>query len=256
MTRSELLLQSIRLVQVFLAQSPRNPLADEASLALVGAFLELEDYKAVVKLAARFAKLYPKSTFLDSFQYSEALGEFHLGHYDRAIAVAETIATATYKDASGVEQPSPNKWQALYILGQIYDARRSRPGAWRTTEQVAERFSDAAGAIKSFARKDLKLPEVIGLRPPRRRGRARAGRAPTTARGEAGRQVKLDYRNVAEADVKVYPVDLMRLYLTRRNLDHIAGIDLAGITPAGRDDDQARRRRRLRRTSPCRSTCR
>jgi alpha-2-macroglobulin len=31
--------------------------------------------------------------------------------------------------------------------------------------------------------------------------------------------------------VKVYPVDLMRLYLTRRNLDAIAGIDLAGITP-------------------------
>ena len=45
----------------------------------------------------------------------------------------------------------------------------------------------------------------------------------------------LDYRNIAEADVKVYPVDLMRLYLTRRNLDAIAGIDLAGITPAARD---------------------
>ena len=43
--------------------------------------------------------------------------------------------------------------------------------------------------------------------------------------------MKLDYRNIAEVDVKVYPVDLMRLYLTRRNLDGIAGIDLAGITP-------------------------
>ncbi len=31
--------------------------------------------------------------------------------------------------------------------------------------------------------------------------------------------------------MKVYPVDLMRLYLTRRNLDAIAGIDLAGIKP-------------------------
>ncbi|MHC5541469.1 hypothetical protein ACYOEI_24885, partial [Singulisphaera rosea] len=43
--------------------------------------------------------------------------------------------------------------------------------------------------------------------------------------------VELGYRNIAEADVKVYPVDLMRLYLPRRNLDAIAGIDLAGITP-------------------------
>ena len=43
--------------------------------------------------------------------------------------------------------------------------------------------------------------------------------------------VTLDYRNIALADVKVYPVDLMRLYLTRRNLDAIAGIDLAGVAP-------------------------
>ena len=45
-TRSELLLQTIRMIQVFLSQSPTNPMADEASLALVGAFLELEDFKA------------------------------------------------------------------------------------------------------------------------------------------------------------------------------------------------------------------
>src|SRR5918997_1322704 len=56
-TRSELLLQAIRLIQVMLTQSPQNPLADEASLALVGAFLELEDHRAVVRLSARFAEL-------------------------------------------------------------------------------------------------------------------------------------------------------------------------------------------------------
>src|SRR5690606_2772897 len=49
--------------------------------------------------------------------------------------------------------------------------------------------------------------------------------------GPEGPTVPLKSRNIAEAEVKVYPVDLMRLYLTRRNLDDIAGIDLAGITP-------------------------
>jgi hypothetical protein len=151
--------------------------------------------------------------------------------------VAETIARATYKDANGVEQPSPNKWQALYILGQIYDARRLPDKALTYYRQVAERFSDAAGAIKFFTRKDLKLPEVSVVRPKVK---------PAVAVGELGLRnvapddagaapaesgVKIDYRNIAEADVKVYPVDLMRLYLTRRNLDQIAGIDLAGITP-------------------------
>ena len=58
------------------------------------------------------------------------------------------------------------------------------------------------------------------------------------------------YRNIAQVDVKVYPVDLMQLYLTRRNLNGISGIDLAGITPlveksvtlgSGADyDDQSR----------------
>ena len=242
-TRSELLLQAIRLIQVVLSQSPRNPLADEASLALVNAFLELEDYEAVVKLSARFARLYPKSHFLDSFQYSEALGDFHLGRYDRAVEVAETIAAATYQDPNGVEQPSPNKWQALYILGQIFDARRQPARALTYYEQVADRFSDAAGAIASLKRKDLTVAEVTVVRS--------QGGAKVAAEGAGLRvvaperdpvvkarrdvrdkpEVTLDYRNIAEADVKVYPVDLMRLYLTRRSLDEIAGIDLAGITP-------------------------
>ena len=125
-TRSELLLQTIRMIQVFLSQSPTNPMADEASLALVGAFLELEDYQGVVKLAGRFAKLYPKSTYLDSFQYSEALANFHLGQYDRAVEVAEKIAKAVYKDAARGRPAQPQQ-----VAGALHpgpDLRRP-PGA-------------------------------------------------------------------------------------------------------------------------------
>ncbi len=203
------------MVQVVLSESPKNPLVDEASLAMLNSYLELEDFESVVKLAPRFAKLYPKSTFLDSFQYSEALGRFSLGQYDRAIEVAEAIARATYKDPNGLDQPSPNKWQALYILGQIYDARRNPAKAVEYYKQVADRFADASGAVEALTRKDLKLPEVSIVRP--------GGVAPA--------DVPLSYRNIAEVNLKVYPVNLMRLYLTRRNLDGIAGIDLAGITP-------------------------
>ena len=244
-TRSELLLQSIRMIQVFLSQSPKNPVADEASLALLGAFTDLEDFKAVDRLAARFAKLYPKSTFQDSFQYSEALANFHLGQYDRAIAVAQTIAQATYKDAAGVDQPSANKWQALYILGQIHDARRQPGKALEYYRQVADRFSDAASAIQSYTRKDLKVPEVSVIRADNRPvvagepaprgfrvidviGGGNAGQRPEPATKPG---IGVDYRNIGQVDVKVYPVDLMQLYLTRRNLNGIAGIDLAGVTP-------------------------
>jgi hypothetical protein len=257
-TRSELLLQTIRMIVVFLSQAPSSPMADEASLALVGAFLELEDYKEVVKLAGRFAKLYPKSSFLDSFQYSEALANFHLGQYDRAVDVAEAIAKATYKDAAGADQPSPNKWQALYILGQIFDARGVPSKALDYYRQVADRFTDASSAIQFYTRKDLKVPEISVVRPAIKpavagapaqapqdqlgaRGGLRAvavfpqGAGPGNAAQESGARAKpgirLEYRNIARADVTVYPVDLMQLYLTRRNLNAIAGIDLAGITP-------------------------
>ena len=83
----------------------------------------------------------------------------------------------------------------------------------------------------------VQVPAGCALRPRSRRRPSETGRA------------KLDYRNIAEADVKVYPVDLMRLYLTRRNLDGIAGIDLAGITPlSSRRSSSA-----TARTSPTRS---
>ena len=253
-TRSDLVVQSTRLIQAFLARSPASPLADEASLAVVNNVLELDDDATVVKLASRYAKLYPKSPFLDSFQYAEALGEFHLGHYDRAVEVAEAIAEATYKDASGAESPSPNKWQAVYILGQIFDARRQPSKAITYYRQVADRFTDAADAVRAYTRKDLKLAEVTVVRPTvggkdvkaaadEPRGRAlplvnaalRNPGAPPAGIDEPDARFpdafKLGYRNLAEVDLKVYPVDLMRLYLTRRNLDEIAAVDLAGITP-------------------------
>jgi TolA-binding protein len=241
-TRSSLLLQSILMIEAFLAQSPKNPVADEASLALVGAFTDLEDFKAVERLATRFAKLYPKSSYQDSFQFSVALADFHLGQYDRAIDVALAITRVTYKDAMGVDQPSPNKWQAFYILGQIHDARRQPAKAIEYYRQVADRYSDAASAIQSYTRKELKVPEVSVVRAadrPAVAGDLEPGGfrvvdvAPAGARPEplAKPGIALDYRNVGQVDVKVYPVDLMQLYLTRRNLNDIASIDLAGVTP-------------------------
>lgn len=238
-TRSGLLLHAARMIQTFLAQSPTNPTADEASLALLGTMLELEDYPAAVKAAARYAAIYPKSTFLDSFQYSQALADFHLGRYDEAVVLAEAIAKATYKDAAGVEAPSPNKWQAVFILGQIFDARRMPGKAIDYYRQAADRFTDAADAVAYYTRKGLKVDEVTVVRPPAESAVVGAGaglqnvgiepQPQDQADGKA--RITLTYRNIPKVDVTVHPVDLMQLYLARRNLDAIAGVDLAGITP-------------------------
>jgi hypothetical protein len=120
---------------------------------------------------------------------------------------------------------------------------------------VADRFTDASSAIQFYTRKDLKVPEVSVVRPrikpaegqavePSRAttpaepaGLPTVGAQPPAVNPSGGRTmlaepgIKLEYRNIARADVTVYPVDLMQLYLTRRNLNGIAGIDLAGISP-------------------------
>lgn len=239
-SRPELLAQSIKLARLFLAVAPNDPIADEAGLALLGSYLELEDYPAVVRQAPRFAESHPKSKYADSFLFAEALGRFHLGEYDRAVEVAKKIAESTYKDENGVEQPGPNKWEAIYILGQIYDARQQPAQALSYYEKVADRFSDAAGAVKALKREKLVVPEVVVIHPARvadvaEENRHREGGGDDADRDDESPRkpasIRLDYRNIALADVKVYPVDLMRLYLTRRNLDAIAGIDLAGVSP-------------------------
>src|SRR5205807_1179252 len=82
------------------------------------------------------------------------------------------------KDAAGADQPSPNKWQAVYILGQIFDARRQPDRALGYYRQVAERFTDASEAVQSYTRKDLKLPEVTVVRPPQPKVAAARGGVP------------------------------------------------------------------------------
>ena len=256
-TRSELLLQAIRLDQVVPRRSrPRTRWPTRSAWRWSATSWSWRTTRPSSGSPAGYAELYPKSTFLDSFQYSEALGEFHLGHYDRAIEVAEKIAKATYKDANGVDQPSPNKWQATYILGQIYDARRQPAKAVEYYKLVADRFTDAAGAVKGADAQGPEAPRGLD-RPPRREGRRSpaGGSALNRIAAEPPKvtdkpAVALDYRNIAEADVKVYPVDLMRLYLTRRNLDGDRRDRPGRDHAAGRDDGQARRRPGLRRQDP------
>ncbi len=55
---------------------------------------------------------------------------------------------------------------------------------------------------------------------------------PAAAGGtQATAEVELKYRNVPSCDVKVYPIDLLKFSLLKRNLGGITQINLAGIRP-------------------------
>ncbi len=216
--RATLQRDGMRILMRFLAFSPSDPLAPEAGLGLVTAWLAIEEWEAASGLAERLAKRWSEPRFADSFLYSKAVAEWSLGHDDAARALLERIAVAEYVDASGRKVPSVNRDLAWYILAQIHHARRDAAAAMRCYEKVAGAFPDARDALHGLRERLLELPEVTSARP---------GEKP---------QVELRSKNLARAQLLVYPVDLMTLCLREKNLSGIAGVNLAGIAPAARLD--------------------
>ncbi|MCC7011458.1 MAG: hypothetical protein IT454_02750 [Planctomycetes bacterium] len=217
-TRIQLILESIFELQRFVALHPRDPRAPEAALNLVTAHLSLDDYAAASRLGSEFAEVFKEPRYADAFSYSRAVAEWYLGHDDKALDLLEVIAKAEYVDEDGKKSPSVNRELALYILAQIHHARQDFARASERYESVAEQFVDAREALASLREKRIALKEVTEVRP--------------------GQPVKLElsHRNVAQAELLVYPVDLMTLYLREKNLSNVTAVNLSGIAATVRRD--------------------
>jgi hypothetical protein len=214
--RATLQREGMRVLVRFLAHSSADPLAPEAGLGLVAAWLGLDQWEAASTLADRLAKRFKEPRFADSFLYSKAVAEWSLGRDDSATALLERIAAAEYVEPGGRKMPSVNRDLAWYILAQIAHAKRDAAAAEGWYEKVAADFPDAREALEGLRERRLTLPEV------------------TTARPGQKASLVLSSRNLAQADLLVYPVDLMTLCLRERNLSGIAGVELAGIAPTVR----------------------
>jgi hypothetical protein len=123
---------------------------------------------------------------------------------------------------------------ARYILGQIYHAESKPKDAIAWYETVKTLYPDAAEAIAYFEKKSIGMDEVSVVKP--------------------GQPVELTlkYRNIKEAFLQVYRVDLMKLYLQQKNLSAITSVQLAGIrpelelnTPLGDGQDYVEKERKL-----------
>ena len=151
---------------------------------------------------------------MDSYWYVIGYSQFALGRHDDALKMCKKVADTKHKDpATGIEVAAANKWQAIYIMGQIYHSLGKPAAAITEYKRVKTRFSDAGEAIDFFTRKSIKLPEVTTVKP-----------------GNAAK-VPLAFRNVPSANVKVYRIDLLKFELMQRNLNRITAINLAGIRP-------------------------
>ena len=187
----------------FLAMYPKDPLADDAGFSLANCLLTLKNYPLVVALGNEFAKKYSDSPLAPGFQYMTALGLFWQNQYADALAAAKVVADGDSKDRDF----------ARYILGQIYHAESKPKEAIDWYGKVKQLYPDAAEAIAYFEKKSIALDEVSVVKP--------------------GQPVELTlkYRNIKEASLQVYRVDLMKLYLQQKNLSAITSVQLAGIRP-------------------------
>jgi tetratricopeptide (TPR) repeat protein len=214
LTRVDLIGASVRMLDAFLSTWPNDPAADQAGFSLATALLDLGRFPEAAERSAAFARRYPNSQLLDSFWYIIGFSRFAEGRHDEALKTVKQVAEYVRKDAqTGAETPAASKWQALYIMGQIYHSLGKPAEAVEEYTKVKDRFPDAGEAIDFFTRKDLTLPEVTVVKP-----------------GEAGKVV-LKFRNIADANVKAYRIDLLKFSLLQRNLSKITAINLAGIRP-------------------------
>jgi tetratricopeptide (TPR) repeat protein len=198
-----MLKRAVDMLVSFLALYPTDPLADDAGFSLCNGMLDLKDYPRVVDLSREFAKLHADSELAPGFQYLTALGLFWQNQYGEALAAAQVVADGESKD----------KNFARYILGQIFHAQSKPKDAITWYDTVKTLYPDAQEAIQYFEKKAIGMEEVTVFKP--------------------GQQVSLTlkYRNIKEAFVQVYRVDLMKLYLQQKNLSAITSVQLAGIKP-------------------------
>jgi tetratricopeptide (TPR) repeat protein len=213
-TRVDLIRRALAMLDRFLTEQPQDPAADQASFSLASALLDLDAFQDAIAACRRYAERFPKSEYLDSYWYIIGYCHFARGEHQEALTMCRKVAEARRRNPqTGREEESPNKWQAIYILGQIFHSLGRAADAIDEYTRVKDRFVDARQAIEYFARKDIELPEVSTFRP-----------------GEPV-QVDLKYRNVKSCDTKVYRIDLMKFSLLKRNLGGITQINLAGIRP-------------------------
>lgn len=214
LTRLNLIAAARRMLDEFLTAHPDDPAADQAAFAEANALLELEQYDAAVARCEAFARRYPESDFLDSYWYITGYAHFAAGRPDEALETCRKVAELKRVDkTTGRTTESRNKERAIYILGQVYHSLGKAADAVREYLRVENQIPDAKKAAEYFTRREIKLPEVLTIRP-----------------GEPT-EVTLKFRNVPKCDVRAYRIDLMKFSLLRQNLEAITQINLAGIRP-------------------------
>ena len=214
LTRISLVRQSLRMLSRFLTSYPEDPSADQGAYTVANGLLELKQFDAAIEKCKKYIERYEDSSYIESYWFTIGYSQYVKGEHEAALATCKKVSDMKRKDKrTGRMLPAENRWEAVYILGQIHHSLGQAAEAITEYTRVKDRFPDAAESIAYFTRKELKLPEVIALR------------------NKDEKPIDLAFRNVASCELRVYKIDLMKFSLMKRNLKNITKINLAGIRP-------------------------
>ncbi len=211
--KAELLGKALGALREFLVLHPEDPQAPEATFAIASDWLSLKRWKEALAWASAGARRYARTKWADELLYLEGYARFALGRYVESLKTLERVAKGRFPDGRGNLVESDSKWLALYLMGQIHHALGHKAEAEKYYGMVKDRFADAAENLAFLKRRVLKVPEVTVLKP-----------------GAAG-EVELSWRNLETCVIRIYRVDLLRLYVLQGSLSGLGGVQLAGIRP-------------------------
>lgn len=213
LTRKETLGAAAEILEEFLAMFPADPACDQASLVLGMTYLEALEHAKAEAAGRAAGRRYPKSRFLDSFDYIQAYALFAQKKFADALLLCDRMESFDYGRNSN---PGPETMKALATLmkAQIYHAKGELEKAVAAYKAVRDRFADAARALAFLEREAISMSEVTVV--------------PTNKPNE----IEVEASGVPELHVKAYRVNLTMLFLKYRGVRDASAIEVAGIRPA------------------------
>lgn len=201
------------LFRTFIQRHPRHPEVDKAAYTLANVWMEQKKREQASLYLEKIAQRYPNSTELDSMHYLHAYALYLKRKSLPALELLQHVSTAHYLCESKTLKPSKHRYLARYLMAQIHHTNLDLTRALRYYEKVKSKFPDAATQVQHLKKTVLSFHEI------------------TTVDGSAPAVLRIRHRNIRSVVLRAYRVDLMKLYLLKKNLNNVTRINLAGIHP-------------------------
>ncbi|MBI4567839.1 MAG: tetratricopeptide repeat protein [Planctomycetes bacterium] len=186
--------------------------------AITDLFALQADERCAVE-SARFIRRFPDHHLLDDVLVVLMRSQYRAGNHKRALAVAEKLFSDQFRVGDGSDRSrnfSPHRAEALLTRARVHHAAGDVAPAVESYETYVRMFGSPQEVTDV-----LRFLKGVRLDPDRI--------VETPLDGEP--QLRIRHKNLTEIEFEVYRVDLMLLFLQRRDLRNVAEVDLTGISP-------------------------